>query len=95
MPELFDDVIEAGIAFGDGPPELASNPKCMSTTPKPSRMVVVDKARPPSTASDAGHAERPSRKWCSTAHAVWNPSLSANWMRDRFVVGRLLGPRCP
>ena len=51
-------------------------PGGMSTTPKPRRMfsVICDSA--PSTTSLHGTAERPSRKWCSTTHTVWNPSVS-------------------
>jgi hypothetical protein len=53
------------------------NPGGMSTTPKPSRMFFVMRDSAPSSTSFAGHADRPSRKWCSTNHAVWNPNVSA------------------
>ena len=55
-------------------------PNGVSVTPKPSRRFRVVSASPPSTASGVGQAERPSRKWCSTHHTVWKPSVSANWI---------------
>ena len=57
-----------------------TNPNGINTTPNPNRRFLVVSARPPRTASGVGHAERPSRKWCSTHHTVLNPNVSANWI---------------
>ena len=46
-------------------------------TPNPRRMFLVIVESAPSTTSLLGHADRPSRKWCSTHHTVSNPSESA------------------
>ena len=56
------------------------NPGGIRTTPKPSLMFSVQVARPPSTTSDEGQAERPSRKWCSTHQMVWYPNVSASFI---------------
>jgi hypothetical protein len=50
----------------------------MRVTPKPSRMFSVHWESAPITTSGAGQCDRPSRKWCSTCHVVWKPSLSAS-----------------
>ena len=46
-------------------------------TPKPRRMFCVAWVSAPITTSGAGQCERPSRKWCSTNHAVLKPTWSA------------------
>lgn len=53
-------------------------PKGVRVTPKPSRIRSVSPARCPRSTSGAGQCERPSRKWCSTAHTVRNPIRSAS-----------------
>jgi hypothetical protein len=53
------------------------NPYGSSVTPKPSRMFWVAWVSAPITTSGAGQCDRPSRKWCSTNHAMWKPTSSA------------------
>jgi hypothetical protein len=52
-------------------------PGGMRLTPNPRRMSLVMVDRAPRTTSLLGHADRPSRKWCSTHHTVWKPRVSA------------------
>ena len=56
------------------------NPNGVRVTPNPSLMFWVLRASPPRIASLQDEALRPSRKWCSTTHAVLKPSLSAYWI---------------
>ncbi len=56
------------------------NPNGIRVTPNPNLIWLVDRARPPSTTSEEGQAERLSRKWCSTTHTVLKPSRSASWI---------------
>ena len=51
-------------------------PKGQSVTPKPRRICSVTWLSAPSSTSGAGQCERPSRKWCSTAHTVLKPRRS-------------------
>ena len=70
------------------------NPYGSSVTPKPRRMFSVAWVSAPITTSGAGQCERPSRKWCSTNHAMWKPSSSARLhLVEHLGVGPLLALR--
>ena len=52
-------------------------PKGVRVTPNPIPICSVRWESAPSTTSDEGQCDRPSRKWCSTTQQVLNPSVSA------------------
>ena len=52
-------------------------PKGVRVTPKPMPICSVRWESAPSTTSDDGQWERPSRKWCSTTQQVLKPIWSA------------------
>ena len=54
------------------------NPNGVKVTPKPILMFSVTIDRAPSSTSEAGQCDRPSRKWCSPAQMVLNPNESAS-----------------
>ena len=67
------------------------NPYGSSVTPKPRRMFCVACVSAPITTSGAGQCERPSRKWCSTNHAMLKPTSSASLhLLEHLAVGALL-----